>query len=249
VVEKILAQHEALRSDWPIDGDTGYRALNLINGLFVDGRAERAIGRAYARFIGRRLDFETVLDECKKLVMDTMLAGELQVLAVALDAISEANWRTRDFTLASLKAAIREVVACFPVYRTYVTENGASAEDRRDIDWAVALARKRSQSRETTIFDFVHGALTTDIARTRPRTFNRRAVVGFAMKFQQFTGPVTAKAMEDSAFYRYTRLLSLNEVGGDPRRFGITMSAFHHLNQERARLTPHTMVATAASAC
>ena len=245
VVEKILAQHESLRSDWPIDGETGYRALNLINGLFVEGRAERAIDRAYGRFVGRHPDFDTVLYECKKQVMDTMLAGELQVLAVALDAISEANWRTREFTLAGLRAAIREVVACFPVYRTYVTERGASAEDRRDIDWAVALARRRSQDRETTIFDFIHGALTTDIARKRARTFNRRAVISFAMKFQQFTGPVTAKAMEDTAFYRYTRLLSLNEVGGDPRRFGTTVTAFHHLNQERARLTPHTMVATA----
>jgi malto-oligosyltrehalose synthase len=245
VVEKILAQHESLRSDWPIDGGTGYRALNLINGLFVDGRAERAIDRAYGRFIGRHPDFDRVLYECKKQVMDTMLAGELQVLAVALDAISEANWRTRDFTLAGLRAAIREVVACFPVYRTYVTERGASAEDRRDIDWAVVLARRRSQDRETTIFDFIHGALTTDIARKRARTFNRRAVVSFAMKFQQFTGPVTAKAMEDTAFYRYTRLLSLNEVGGDPRRFGTTVAAFHHHNQERARLTPHTMVASA----
>jgi (1->4)-alpha-D-glucan 1-alpha-D-glucosylmutase len=245
LVEKILAQHEALRSEWPIDGGTGYRALNLINGLFVDGRAERAIDRAYGRFIGRHVDFDAVLYDCKKHVMDTMLAGELQVLAVALDAISEANWRTRDFTLTSLKAVIREVVACFPVYRTYVTERGAGTEDRRDIDWAVALARRRSQSRETTIFDFIHGALTTDIARKRPRTFNRRAVIEFAMKFQQFTGPVTAKAMEDTAFYRYTRLISLNEVGSDPRRFGTTVAAFHHLNQECAKLWPHTMVTTA----
>jgi (1->4)-alpha-D-glucan 1-alpha-D-glucosylmutase len=118
-------------------------------------------------------------------------------------------------------------------------------EDRRDIDWAVALARKRNQSRETTVFDFIHGALTTDITRKRHRTFKRQAVVGFAMKFQQFTGPVAAKALEDTAFYRYTRLLSLNEVGGDPRRFGTTITAFHHLNEERARLWPHTMVTTA----
>ena len=245
LVEKILAQHEALRRDWPIDGETGYQTLNVINGLFVDGRAERAMDRVYRRFIGRQLDFDTVVYECKKQVMDTMLAGELEVLAVELDRISEANWRTRDFTLSSLKAAIREVVACFPVYRTYVTERGPSAEDRRDIDWAVAFARRRSESRETTIFDFIHGALTTDIVRKRRRTFNRRAVVSFAMKFQQFTGPVAAKALEDTAFYRYTRLLSLNEVGGDPRRFGTTIAAFHHLNHEHAKSWPRTMVTTA----
>ena len=216
VVEKILAQHESLRRDWSVAGTTGYDALNLINGVFVDGRAERAIDRVYRRFIGRHLDFDTVLYECKKHVMDTALAAELEMLAVELDRISEANWNTRDFTLASLKAAIREVAACFPVYRTYVAERGANVEDRRDIDWAVALARKRNQSRETTIFDFIHDALTTDITRKRHRTFKRRAVVGFAMKFQQFTGPIAAKALEDTAFYRYTRLLSLNEVGGDP---------------------------------
>ena len=245
VVEKILAQHESLRRDWSVAGTTGYDALNLINGVFVDGRAERAIDRVYRRFIGRHLDFDTVLYECKKQVMDTALAGELEMLAVELDRISEENWNTRDFTLASLKAAIREVAACFPVYRTYIAERGPSLEDRRDIDWAVALARKRNQSLETTIFDFIHGALTTDIMRKRQRTFNRRAVVGFAMKFQQFTGPVTAKALEDTAFYRYTRLLSLNEVGGDPRQFGTTITAFHHLNEERAKLWPHTMVTTA----
>jgi len=244
-VEKILAQHESLRRDWPVAGTTGYDALNLVNGVFVDGRAEQAIDRVYRHFIGRDLDFDTVIYECKKHIMDTAFAGELEMLAVELDRISEENWNTRDFTLASLKAAIREVAACFPVYRTYVAERGPSVEDRRDIDWAVALARKRNKSRETRIFDFIHGALTTDIVRKRQRTFNRRAVVGFAMKFQQFTGPVTAKALEDTAFYRYTRLLSLNEVGGDPRRFGTTVTAFHHLNEERAKLWPHTMVTTA----
>ena len=245
VVEKILAQHESLHRDWSVAGTTGYDALNLINGVFVDGRSERAIDRVYRRFIGRHLDFDTVLYECKKQVMDTALAAELEMLAVELDRISEANWNTRDFTLASLKAAIREVAACFPVYRTYVAERGANVEDRRDIDWAVALARKRNQSRETTVFDFIHDALTTDITRNRHRTFKRRAVMGFAMKFQQFTGPIAAKALEDTAFYRYTRLLSLNEVGGDPSRFGTTITAFHHLNEERAKLWPHTMVTTA----
>jgi (1->4)-alpha-D-glucan 1-alpha-D-glucosylmutase len=245
VVEKVLAQHESLRREWPVSGTTGYDALNLINGLFVDGRAERAIGRAYSRFIGQHLDFDTVVYECKKQVMDTILAGELEILAIELDHISEANWRTRDFTLAGLRAAIREVAACFPVYRTYVAGRGPSGEDQRDIDWAVAQARKRSESREKTIFDFVHGALTTGIVRRRRRSFNRPAVVRFAMKFQQFTGPVTAKALEDTAFYRYARLLSLNEVGGDPRRFGTTVAAFHHLNQERTKLWPQTMVSTA----
>ncbi len=245
VVEKILTQDELLGRDWSVSGTTGYDALNLINGIFVDRRAEHAIDRVYRRFIGRDLDFDTVLYQCKKHVIDTALASELEMLAVEIDRISERNWNTRDFTLAGLKAAIREVAACFPVYRTYVADRGPSSEDRRDIDWAVALARKRNKSREATIFDFIHCVLTTDIVRRRQRTFNRRAVVGFAMKFQQFTGPIAAKALEDTAFYRYTRLLSLNEVGGDPGRFGTTITAFHHLNEERAKLWPHTMVTTA----
>ena len=218
LVEKILARHELLSRDWPVAGTTGYDALNLINGFFVDGRAERAIDHVYRRFIGRDLDFDTVLYECKKHIMDTALTSELEMLAVELDRISEEAWNTRDFTLVGLKTAIREVTASFPVYRTYVAERGPSLEDRRDIDWAVALARKHNKSLETAIFDFIHGALKTDIVRKRQRTFEHRAVVDFAMKFQQFTGPVTAKALEDTAFYRYTRLLSLNEVGGDPRR-------------------------------
>jgi (1->4)-alpha-D-glucan 1-alpha-D-glucosylmutase len=245
VVEKILARHESLRRDWPVCGTTGYEALNLINGLFVDGRAERAFDRVYRRFTGSSVDFETVVYECKKLITSTLLAGDLEDLAIALDRISEENWRSRDFTLASLKAALGEVAACFPVYRTYVSARGASEEDRRDIDWAVAIARKRSASRETTIYDFIHGALTSDIARTRPRGFNRRAVLNFAMEFQQFTAPVMAKALEDTVFYRYSRLLSLNEVGGDPGRFATTVAAFHHHNEERARHWPHAMVTTA----
>jgi len=245
LVEKILAQHESIRSDWPIDGTTGYETLNLINGLFVDGRAKRAFDRIHSRFIGRILDFEDVVYECKKHVMDTLLAGELEVLAVELDHISEGNWRTRDFTLARLKAALREVIACFPVYRTYVSERGAESDDRRDIDWAVAVARRREQSREATIFDLVHDVLTTDAASPGRRPFNRRAITTLAMKFQQLTGPVTAKALEDTTFYRYTRLLSLNEVGNDPRQFGTTVSAFHHLTLQRARSWPHAMVTTA----
>ncbi|MGH6990412.1 MAG: malto-oligosyltrehalose synthase, partial [Stellaceae bacterium] len=245
VVEKILARHETRRREWPIAGTTGYDALNLLNGLFVEGRAERAVNRVYRRFIGRALDLDEVIYDAKRLVMDTLLAGELEVLTAGLDRISEASWHTRDFTFAGLKAALREVVACFPVYRTYVTERGTAADDRRDIDWAVAQARRKSTSGETTIFDFVHDALTADIAYRAPHVFPREAVINFAMKFQQLTGPVTAKAVEDTAFYRYTRLLSLNEVGGDPGRFAVTRAAFHHLNRDRQRHWPHTMIATA----
>ena len=244
VVEKILARHEALHEEWPIAGTTGYEMLNLINGLFVRPDAERALDRVYRRFVGARADFNEVLYASKKYVLEEMLASELKVLAIQLDRISESNWRTRDFTLAGLTTALAEVTASFPVYRTYVVASGPSAEDRRDIDWAVGQARRRAPGTDAALFDFIHAALTTDLVQRRRRGYNRRKVIDFAMRFQQFTGPVTAKAMEDTAFYRFVRLVSLNEVGGDPRRWGTTVAAFHHVNQERARHWPNAMTAT-----
>jgi (1->4)-alpha-D-glucan 1-alpha-D-glucosylmutase len=244
VVEKILAQHEALR-DWPIDGTTGYEMLNLINGLFVDPDSAAALDAAYRQFLGRGSSFDEILYAAKKLVMRTMLASELQVLANTLDRICETNWRTRDFTLAGLRAALEEVVANFPVYRTYVDERAVTAADRRDIDWAVGLARRRRDADESPVLDFIHGVLTGDLVRRRRSGYSRRAVIDVAKRFQQFTGPVTAKSLEDTSFYRFNRLLSLNEVGGDPRRVGASIAAFHHVNQERMRLWPTAMTTTA----
>jgi (1->4)-alpha-D-glucan 1-alpha-D-glucosylmutase len=240
VAEKILAHHEKLRADWPIDGTTGYEFINLVNGLFIDPAGQAVLDRTYRRFLDRSSDFDEILEASKKLVMDAMLASELNRLAAALDAISEQHWSTRDYTEQRLRDALREVVACFPVYRTYVSERGVSAEDRRDIDWAVGKARKSYAGPDPEILDFVRAALTTDLADWNP-AFDRAEIMRFAGRFQQFTGPVTAKALEDTSFYRYNRLLSLNEVGGDPRQFGVSVSAFHHLMQERAKQWPHAL--------
>jgi (1->4)-alpha-D-glucan 1-alpha-D-glucosylmutase len=245
VVEKILAAHEHLATHWPIAGSSGYEFANLVNGLFVDGSGERPLDRLYRRFTGQAEPFDEVLYRAKKHVMETSLASELQVLANELDRISESQWRTRDYTLGGLRQALIEVVACFPVYRTYVDRRGASADDRRDIDWAISQAKRRSTSADPSVFDFVRAILTTDLVRTRRSGYSRREVVRFAMKFQQYTGPVMAKGLEDTSLYRYHRLVSLNEVGGDPRRFGVSVAAFHHQNLERARHWPHAMLATA----
>jgi (1->4)-alpha-D-glucan 1-alpha-D-glucosylmutase len=239
-VEKILARHERLRSDWPVDGSTGYYFINLVNGLYVDPDGKQAMDRTYRRFLDRSADFDEILYACKQLVMDTMLASELNRLAAGLDAISERYWNTRDYTEERLRAALREVIACFPVYRTYVTDRGVSADDRRDIDWAVGQARKSYFGPDPEILDFVKAALTLDLTDWSP-SFDRDEILRFALRFQQYTGPVMAKAMEDTSFYRYNRLLSLNEVGGDPRQFGVTLSAFHHLMQDRAKALPHAM--------
>jgi (1->4)-alpha-D-glucan 1-alpha-D-glucosylmutase len=245
LVEKILAPHETLRETWPIAGTTGYEVLNQINGVLVDPAGERPLDRAYARFVGGPRDFDTVLAASKARAMNNELASELNVLANRLDRLTEEDWDTRDYTLAALRDALLEVVVYFSVYRTYITARGAAADDRRDIGWAVGQARKRSASPDKAIFDFIHDALTADLARRRDGRYNRREALRFAMKFQQYTGPVMAKSMEDTAFYRYHRLVSLNEVGGDPPRFGFSPAAFHRANEERQRRWPHTMVSTA----
>lgn len=246
VVEKILAAHERLREDWPIAGTTGYDVLNQLGGLFVEASAEHALERIYSRFIGGNLGFEEVVLSSKKRVMDQELAGELEVLANELNRLTETYRTVRDYTWLDIRQALRETVMYFPVYRTYVDRNGATTEDRRDLDWAITRARKNTSLPDTGIFDYLHGILTTDLARRRGMTANaRREIIRLAQKFQQYTGPVMAKGMEDTAFYRYHRLISLNEVGGEPERFATTVPAFHKANQERAQNWPHAMICTA----
>jgi len=244
VVEKILAHHEPLRETWEVDGTTGYEFTNLVNGLFVDAKGEPALKNAYETFGASQEPFEEVLRDAKQYVVDHMLAGEVNVLSSELDRISERHWSTRDYTDERLHAALREVVVQFPVYRTYVTEEGATPDDLRDIDWAVARARRRWRGPDPEIFDFVRAVLTTDLARA-PSPYRRADIVRFAMRFQQRTGPITAKALEDTTFYRYNMLASLNEVGGDPRQFATTVAAFHYANRQRAKLWPNSMLTTA----
>ncbi len=138
---------------------------------------------------------------------------------------------------------IAEIVACFPVYRSYVTPAGATAEDRRYIDWALAVAKKMSRAADVSVFDFVRDVLTTTAAEGKIQSY-RDSVIRFAVKFQQFSSPVMAKGVEDTSFYIYNRLVSLNEVGGEPRTFGFTVPAFHGASQDRANRWPHTMLAT-----
>ncbi|MBD3161697.1 MAG: malto-oligosyltrehalose synthase [Candidatus Eisenbacteria bacterium] len=242
VVEKILASYERLREEWPIQGTTGYDFANQVNGWLVDGRNEAALGGLYARFLGRRVDFEEIVYDAKRLIIRTALASELNVLAGEIDRISEADPRTRDFTRIALRDALIELVACFPVYRTYVTSESTSEEDRRYVDWAVAQAKRRTPLVDPSIYDFIRSCLLLEPdAPVLPAM--REAVVEFAMRFQQYTAPVTAKGLEDTAFYRYHRLVSLNEVGGDPEVFSLSTAALHQANADRARRRPHTMLA------
>lgn len=243
VVEKILESYERLPEDWPVHGTTGYDFTNLVNGLFIDAEAETALDQTYHNFIGQSVNFEALLYHCKKLMMAVSLDSELNVLANQLNRIAQMDRHTRDFTLNGLRSTLEEVVACFPVYRTYITLDKVSEEDKRYVDWAVSVAKKHSQAADASIFDFVRDVLLTTQADGKPDSF-RDQVLAFAMKFQQYTGPLMAKGLEDTSFYRYNRLLSLNEVGGDPRRFGVSVSGFHRVTQERASQWPHGMLST-----
>ena len=243
VIEKIVADHERLPDEWPIHGSTGYRFANQTNALFVDGSAERRLTRIYQSFTGNYDSFETLAHEAKKLIMLTALASELNVLATRLTRIAVAGRETCDFTLNGLRNALIEVVASFPVYRSYITGSRISADDRRHIAWAVAVAKKHSQNADTGIYDFIQGVLTTDIAHDRSASY-RQKVESFAMKFQQFSSPVMAKGVEDTAFYRYHRLSSLNDVGGEPRRFGLSVTAYHSATRNRAARCPHNLLAS-----
>lgn len=243
VVEKILGVSEHVPESWPIDGASGYDALASLNSLFVDAEQEKACTEIYARFMGSRLRFSDLVYECKKLIMQVALASELNVLAHQLSRLSEKDRYSRDFTLNSLRRALREVVACFPVYRTYISYSGVSNTDRATIESAIQRAKRRNPATDASIFDFIQQVLLLHGAEQRGDA-ERLEHIAFVMKFQQYTGPVMAKGLEDTAFYRYHRLVSLNEVGGAPERFGCSLTAFHNDNRERLERWPHALVAT-----
>jgi (1->4)-alpha-D-glucan 1-alpha-D-glucosylmutase len=241
VLEKISAGFERLPDAWRVHGTTGYRFMNVVNGLFVDGSARAKLDRVYHAFVPEAMDFEEIAYQARRVILRTGLASELTVLANRLARLAQGNRRTRDFTLNTLRQALVEVTSCFPVYRTYIADK-ASTDDRRYLEWAVSRARRRSRAADATIFDFVRAAALGEPPGDGREQANE--ALTFARKFQQFTAPVTAKGVEDTAFYRYHRLVSLNEVGGDPTCFGFTVSAFHGASQDRAVKWPHTMLAT-----
>jgi (1->4)-alpha-D-glucan 1-alpha-D-glucosylmutase len=258
IAEKILSAGETIPAEWALEGTTGYDFLNDLNGLFVDPAAKRPLRRLYERFTGNEPDFEQVVYRSKKLIMMTSMSSELNVLAHSLDQIAEGNRRSRDFTLNSLRDALTEFVACFPVYRTYVSEAGWTEADRQTIEHAVRVARRRNPAMESAIFDFlravllpVHPAGTQGATGKGPPTYapqdeaEYHAWLRFTMRLQQYTGPVQAKGIEDTSFYRYNVLVSLNEVGGEPARMGTSVEAFHEANAARHARFPCTMLATA----
>jgi (1->4)-alpha-D-glucan 1-alpha-D-glucosylmutase len=241
-VEKIVAPHENVPETWHVHGTTGYRFAMVLNGVLVDSTAQSKFDRIWHAFTREDETFEELAYLGKRAIMRSALASELTVLATELLRIARADRRTRDYTFNTLRQAIAEIAACMPVYRTYIVD-APSEQDVRYVNWAVAHARRRSRAADISIFEFVRQSLLGQTVEGADEAL-RALVQRFAIRFQQFTSPVAAKGVEDTAFYRYGRLASLNEVGGDPAQFGMTVRAFHGASADRAARWPHTMLAT-----
>ncbi|MQA29032.1 MAG: malto-oligosyltrehalose synthase [Luteitalea sp.] len=246
VVEKILAADEPLPAEWPVHGTTGYEFAAVVNNLFVDRRHEARFDQIYTRFLHERrggIRFDDIAYRSKKLIMHETMSGDINSLGHQLNRFSERNRHFRDFTLYSLISTLKEVIACFPVYRSYVTEEGRVTEhDRRSIVAAIGCAKRRAPSVAPLVFDFVEQLLLETGTPESPDECEMRArLVG---KFQQITSPVAAKGIEDTTLYIYNRLLSLNEVGSQPTRFGLDPEAVHAWMERRRQQWPAALSAT-----
>lgn len=243
LVEKILGAEEALPPEWPIHGTTGYDSLNALNGVFLSARGMKTLDEIYARFIGVAPNFRETVYRSKKLVMDSLFAGEMHSLGQHLGRLAEQDRYARDLPLKELHAALIEVTACFPVYRTYARSPDLSARDVRHITKALKWAQQRSTEASTPVFDFLRRVL---LLETPPSLAGNEREEGlrFLMRWQQFTGPIMAKGYEDTSLYIYNRLVSMNEVGGDPCSTGVSVGAFHGRCETMASRWPYSMNAT-----
>lgn len=245
IVEKILIREEKLRSDWPVYGTTGYDFLNDLNGLFVRGTSEKTMKKIYAEFVEFTGDMDKTIYHTKKSILIYSMSSELHALTDRLVNIAEQDRHSRDFTFSQLRMALTEIIACFNVYRSYVRlqDTHLAKEDREDIDAAVKEARRLNPGVDFSPFLFIQSILLLHDPSHLTEE-QRRARRQFVMHFQQLTGPVTAKGVEDTAFYRYYPLASLNEVGMDASKFGLDPSDFHKKNKERGEHWPHSLSAT-----
>ena len=243
LVEKILGPDEKLPADWPVQGTTGYEFANQLTQLLVAADGIPQVAAAYNKFLGFRLDFREVAYRSKKLVMQGSMASEVNALGQLLNRISESHRWYRDFTVNALTTAVREVIACFPVYRSYLDLSQPAAEsDTRVVKRAVGLAHRRNRALERTVFEFLRDVLLPP--KDNPHPVDEELRRAFVLKFQQCTGPITAKGVEDTAFYVFNRLVALNEVGGEPDAAGSTIEIFHRQNVARLAESPHCLLAT-----
>jgi (1->4)-alpha-D-glucan 1-alpha-D-glucosylmutase len=233
--EKILEPGEWIRENWPIQGTSGYDFLNVCNRLLVHGEGLREFSQIYAEFTRETAGFETVAHEKKLSVAHEALGSDVNRLASLFVEICESNRDRRDYTRAEIRRALREVAACFSIYRTYVVaeRNEITDEDRKEIERAVDCAKERRQDIDAGLYDFIADILTLRVRGARESEF--------LLRFQQFTSPVMAKGVEDTAFYCFNRMIGLNEVGGAPDRDGLTIDEFHAYCARMQSARPLTM--------
>lgn len=242
-VEKILEAKEILPADWPIEGTSGYDFMNRVNGLLCKTENQERFSEIYDRFTGFELSYEDLFMEKKHLIADRNMAGDADNLAHLLKTLAERSREGRDFTLYALKRALVEVLVTFPIYRTYINPEGVSDRDRACIQEVIAKAKKQIplQLKELNFLEKLMLLHSNDYLTDE----QREQQLYFVMRMQQWTGPLMAKGIEDTLFYVYNRLISLNEVGGDPGSFGITLEEFHEFNQTQNQTWVHKMNATA----
>jgi (1->4)-alpha-D-glucan 1-alpha-D-glucosylmutase len=245
VIEKILGEHEKLHTFSGVHGTTGYEWMNAISQLLVDGKGLPALDEVWRQVSNISPKFAPVLKDAKRRVLETLLLSEFTVLARLLARIAAGHYLTRDFSADNLRQAFELYVLHFPVYRTYLTHGGPTTHDRDLIAQTIEKARADWFNADEGIFDFLRDVLTLDLIGPGRAAHGKARVRRFALKVQQFTGPTMAKSLEDTAFYRYHRLLALNEVGGDPAADALAVEDFHAMMQARACDWPHGMTATA----
>jgi len=245
VIEKILGEGEKLHPFSGVHGTTGYEWMNVITQVLVDDSGLDPLDEIWRQVSNTSPKLEPLLKDAKRRVLETLLASEFTVLTRLLARIAGGHYSTRDYSADSLRQALELYVLHFPVYRTYLTSAGPLGHDRALISEIVEKARADWFAADEGIFDFLRDALTMDLIKPGRPAHGAPRLRRFALKVQQFTGPVMAKSLEDTAFYRYHRLLALNEVGGDPAAQALSPATFHDMMRTRAREWPQGMTATA----
>ncbi len=243
IVEKILGSDEELPADWPVQGATGYEFLHYLNGIFCARAQRRRFSQIYERFTGLDAGCPALMVEKKRLIIGKYMAGDIESLAFLLKRVSSRDRHAADVTLYGLKRALVEVLAYFPVYRSYVSPGVFSAQDRKQLTQAVEQAKNANAGLRLEL-NYIRRFLLLDFAEHMSEE-EKSGWLDFVMRFQQLTGPLMAKGFEDTALYVYNRLGSLNDVGGAPDRFGIDLEEFHRFNRARLRRWPHALNATA----
>ncbi|MDR3623726.1 MAG: malto-oligosyltrehalose synthase [Chlamydiales bacterium] len=225
IVEKILDCDESLPEDWNVNGTVGYDFLNILNGIFIQNKNEASIRSIYESFIGNTIDFKTLLYERKKVFVHRNMSSEIRFLGKLLSDLAEKNKYFRDFTKIELTLAVKEIIACFPVYRTYIRkEEPISHRDSKFIQEAIELAKNKTPEIDLSIYQYIKDIFLQD---------KQKDSIDFVLRFQQITSTVMAKGLEDSVCYIYNALLSVNEVGGSPLNFGFSKTEFHQYNKDQ----------------